>query len=65
MLDRACCPEGEEIAFVLPTPNDFGGHSIMTARLIPGSDIRSTLVEANDSIWWPTRSPDGQKIVAP
>src|SRR5688572_5202872 len=62
MLNRAGVPEGEEIAFVLPTPNDFAGHSLMTGRPSPGSDIRSTLVEANDSIWWPTRSPDGQRI---
>jgi Tol biopolymer transport system component len=34
----------------------------MTGRPIPDSDIRSTLVEANDSIWWPRLSPDGSKI---
>jgi dipeptidyl aminopeptidase/acylaminoacyl peptidase len=62
MLHRSCCPEGEEIAFVQPLPNDFSGQSIMTGRPVPGSDLRSTLVDANSSIWWPTRSPDGMRI---
>jgi Tol biopolymer transport system component len=62
MLHRSCCPEGEEIAFVQPLPNDFSGQSIMTGRPVPGSDIRSMLVEAHFSIWWPTRAPDGMRI---
>jgi Tol biopolymer transport system component len=62
MLDRAQAPEGEEIAFVSPMSDNFAGHSIMIGRPIPGSDIRRTLVEANYSIWWPTRSPDGRRI---
>jgi Tol biopolymer transport system component len=62
MLHRSCCPEGEVIAFVQPRPNGFEGESIMIGRPVPGSDLRSTLVEANYSIWWPTRSPDGMRI---
>jgi dipeptidyl aminopeptidase/acylaminoacyl peptidase len=41
------------------------GHSIMAAPPLspPGaSDLHQTLVEAKDSIWWPTMSPDGGKI---
>jgi Tol biopolymer transport system component len=59
---RASGPEGERIQFLLPMSNDFAGQSLMTGRPIPGSDIRRTLVEANDSIWWPTLSPDGDRI---
>jgi hypothetical protein len=55
-------PEGEQIQFVVPMPDDLAGQSLMTGRPFPDSDIRSTLVEANVSIWWPTRSPDGRKI---
>jgi Tol biopolymer transport system component len=62
MLHQSCCPEGEAIAFVQPLANDFSGESIMTGRPVPGSDLRSTLVEANSTIWWPTRSPDGMRI---
>jgi hypothetical protein len=53
------------IAYVSPWPNDFAGHSVMTARLLSPpdlSDLHGTLVEANDSIWWPTMSPDGGSI---
>jgi dipeptidyl aminopeptidase/acylaminoacyl peptidase len=59
---RAEGPEGSQIAFLLPQADDFAGRSIMSGRPIPGSDIRSTLVEANFSIWWPTLSPDGRWI---
>ena len=55
-------PEGQRIQFVEPMPDDPAGQSLMTGRPIPESDIRSTLVEANSSIWWPTRSPDGGRI---
>jgi Tol biopolymer transport system component len=55
-------PEGLVIQFVEPTANDFAGRSIMTARPIPGSDVRDRLAEANSSIWWPTVSPDGTRI---
>jgi hypothetical protein len=58
-------PNGVRIAFVSPRPDDFAGQSITTARLLPPpdtSDARGTLVEANDSIRWPTMSPDGSKI---
>jgi Tol biopolymer transport system component len=55
-------PEGERIQFLLPMSRDFAGQSLMTGRPIPGSDIRQTLVEANFSIWWPTLSPDGDRI---
>jgi dipeptidyl aminopeptidase/acylaminoacyl peptidase len=60
MLSPLQGPEGLGIQFVSPMADDFAGHSIMTARPIPSSDIRSTLVEANDSIWWPTLSPGGR-----
>jgi WD40-like Beta Propeller Repeat len=59
---RGSGPEGLRIQFLLPMDNDFAGQSLMTGRPIPGSDIRQTLVEANDSIWWPTLSPDGDRI---
>jgi dipeptidyl aminopeptidase/acylaminoacyl peptidase len=55
-------PEGERIQFVAPMPDDLAGQSLMTGRPFPDSDIRSTLAEANVSIWWPTRSPDGRRI---
>jgi Tol biopolymer transport system component len=55
-------PEGERIQFVEPKSSDLAGQSLMTGRPIPGSDIRQTLVEANFSIWWPTLSPDGDRI---
>jgi WD40-like Beta Propeller Repeat len=55
-------PEGERIQFVVPMPDDLAGQSLMTGRPFPDSDIRSTLAEANISIWWPTRSPDGRMI---
>jgi hypothetical protein len=59
---RAEGPEGLRIQFVLPAANDFSGQRLMTARPVPGSDIRETLADANSSIWWPTLSPDGEKI---
>jgi Tol biopolymer transport system component len=59
---RAQGPEGLRIQFVLPRLNDFAGLSIMTGRPSPGSDIRQTLADAPSSIWWPTMSPDGNKI---
>jgi Tol biopolymer transport system component len=62
MLSPLGGPEGLGIQFLSPMTDDFAGHSIMTARPIPSSDIRSTLVEANNSIWWPTLSPDGRWI---
>lgn len=55
-------PNEVTIAFVEPMPDDFAGQNIMTARPIPESDLRETLVEANGSIWWPTMSPDGSRI---
>jgi Tol biopolymer transport system component len=55
-------PEGLRIQFVLPTTSDLAGHSIMTGRPFPESDIRQKLVAAKDSIWWPTMSPDGSRI---
>ena len=59
---RPVGPEGERIQFVLPASNDFAGQSIMTGRPSPGSDIRQRLVKANSSIWWPTLSPDAERI---
>jgi Tol biopolymer transport system component len=59
---RGAGPEGERIQFLLPMSNEFAGQSLMTARPIPGSDIRQALVEANERIWWPTLSPDGDRI---
>jgi Tol biopolymer transport system component len=58
-------PNDVAMAFVSPFPDDLAGHSIMAARPLspPGtSDLHQTLVEAKDSIWWPTMSPDGGKI---
>jgi hypothetical protein len=55
-------PERERIAFVLPTASNFEGHSLMAGRANPESDKRQTLVEARGSIWWPTMSPDGERI---
>lgn len=53
-------PDGKEIAFVLPTTSNFGGHSIAIASA-DGRGSRRTLVEAN-GIWWPTMSPEGSRI---
>jgi Tol biopolymer transport system component len=61
-IDRGEGPEGLLIQFLLPGTNDFSGQSLMTARPVPESDIRHTLVEANNSIWWPTISPDRNRI---
>lgn len=55
-------PEGQRIQFVEPRSNELAGQSLMTGRPTPGQDLRSTLAEANVSIWWPARSPDGGKI---
>jgi Tol biopolymer transport system component len=55
-------PEGERIAFVSPMAADLAGHRIMTGRPTPESDLRQTLVKANDTIWWATMSPDGSRI---
>ena len=58
-------PNGVRVAYVSPWPSDFAGHSIMAARPLPPpklSDVRQTLVEANDSIAFPTLSPDGSRI---
>jgi Tol biopolymer transport system component len=60
---RAEGPEGLRVAFLSPSANDFAGRSIMTARPIPGSDVRQTRVKANREIWWPRMSPDGSRIV--
>lgn len=51
-----------QIVILEPRPNHFEGERIMTGRTIPDSDLRQTLVEANDVIWWPTMSPDGSRI---
>ncbi len=48
------------IQFLLPLPSDLGGRAILSGH--PSGDHRQTLVEANDSIWWPTLSPNGQRI---
>jgi Tol biopolymer transport system component len=57
-------PNDVRIAFLSPYPDDLAGDSIMAARLLspPDSDLHQTLVEANESIWWPTLSPDGGGI---
>lgn len=55
-------PEGLRVAFVEPSTDDFAGPRLMTGRPVPGADLRQTLVEANVSIWWPTMSPDGDRI---
>jgi hypothetical protein len=55
---NAYSAEGYVIQFVEPETNHLAGQRLMTGRPIPGADIRSTLVEANESIWWPTRTPD-------
>jgi Tol biopolymer transport system component len=46
--------------FVLPS-SDLEGRSIVTGHPCCPSR-RRTLVEANESIWWPTVSPDGNRI---
>jgi hypothetical protein len=58
-------PNDVEMAYVSPFPDDLAGHSIRATRPLspPGtSDLHQTLVEAKDSIWWPTMSRDGGKI---
>jgi len=42
-MDHPGGPEGLQIAFVSPRPNDSAGHSIMTGREILDSDIRQRL----------------------
>jgi dipeptidyl aminopeptidase/acylaminoacyl peptidase len=47
-------------AFLLPSP-DLASRSIMAGHpCCP--NMRQTLVEANESIWWPTMSPDRESI---
>ena len=53
-------PEGEELAFVSPMSNDFAGHSLMSGPR--DGHFRTTQVQANRSIEFPTRSPDGHRI---
>jgi Tol biopolymer transport system component len=54
-------PDGNEIAFVVPLPSNFEGHSMAIASA-DARGSRRTLVEGKGSIWWPTMSPDGSKI---
>jgi Tol biopolymer transport system component len=63
-MPGADLPNEVRIAFVSPYPDDLAGDSIVAARLLspPQSDLHQTLVEANGSIWWPTLSPDGDRI---
>jgi Tol biopolymer transport system component len=50
----------EAYLFLLPSP-DLASRSIVTGHpCCP--NMRQTLVEANESIWWPTVSPDGGRI---
>lgn len=55
-------PNDVSIAFVSPLSDSFAGQRIMTARPTPEEDLRSKVVEANDSIWFPRTSPDGSMI---
>jgi hypothetical protein len=63
-MPGADLPNEVRIAFVSPYPDDLAGDGIVAARLLspPHSDLHQTLVEANESIWWPTLSPDGDRI---
>ena len=54
-------PNDVSIAYVSPLSDSFAGQRIMKARPRVG-DLRSTVVEANDSIWWPRISPDESMI---
>jgi Tol biopolymer transport system component len=55
-------PEGYQMAFVEPTATSFSGPSLMSARATPQNDLRSEMARANGKIWWPTMSPDGNRI---
>jgi WD40 repeat protein len=50
----------EAFIFLLPSP-DLSSRSIVTGHPCCPNQ-RQTLVEANESIWWPTQSPDGDSI---
>jgi Tol biopolymer transport system component len=52
-------PDGETIAFI-PSTADVPGHSIVIADYRTAR--RRTLVETDESVWWPSVSPDGSKI---
>jgi hypothetical protein len=56
-------PNGDVYAvqFLEPSANDLVGQSIMTGHPCcrPSAE---TLVEATEGIWWPTMSPDGNRI---
>ena len=62
MLNPTPGPDGDSIKFLVPGPIDFAGQRLMTGRPDPRSDLRSVILEANASIWWPTQSPDGNRI---
>ncbi len=51
-------PEWITMEHVLPMTSSFAGQSLMTSY----AEGRGMLVEANDSIRWPTLSPDGERI---
>ena len=55
-------PAGDMFAFQFLLPSaDLAGRSIVAGHpCCPAR--RQTLVKANESIWWPTVSPDGQRI---
>lgn len=55
-------PAGDMFAFQFILPSaDLAGRSIVAGHpCCPAR--RQTLVEANESIWWPTMSPDGDSI---
>lgn len=53
-------PDGEQIAFLVPTPSSFGDAIAIVAA--DGSVPPRTLVDAGVEIWWPTISPDGTRM---
>jgi WD40 repeat protein len=56
----AAASDIEVYIFLLPSP-DLASHSIVTGHpCCP--NMRQTLVEANESIWWPTTFPGGNSI---
>ena len=60
MANPSATSDMEVYLFLLPSP-DLASRSIVTGHpCCPNR--RQTLVEANESIWWPTRSTDGDSI---
>ena len=61
MTNPGAGPDTFAVQFLEPSASDLAGRSIMTGHPCCRASAR-TLVQANESIWWPTVSPAGNLI---